>query len=121
MVSAREDHIAAVGPGGQRSNLRCRRNWDFEGETDVTSGPVAVAIVGGLGGGASSTGGSISSLLRSSRTRSMAGLVEENGLLVYRTCKPLPVQVVDEAIHRSREDGPGICSALSMPATTAVL
>jgi hypothetical protein len=32
------------------------------------------------------------------------GMVEENGLLVYRTGNPLPAQVVDEAIRRSRED-----------------
>jgi hypothetical protein len=32
------------------------------------------------------------------------GMVEENGLLVYRTGNPLPVQVVDDAIRRSREE-----------------
>jgi hypothetical protein len=32
------------------------------------------------------------------------GMVEENGLLVYRTGNPLPVRVVDEAIRRSREE-----------------
>jgi hypothetical protein len=30
-------------------------------------------------------------------------MVRENGLLVYRTGKPLPVQAVDDAIRRSRE------------------
>ena len=33
-----------------------------------------------------------------------SGMVEENGLLVYRTGKPLPAQVVDDAIRRSREE-----------------
>ena len=33
-----------------------------------------------------------------------SGMVEENGLLVYRTGKPLPTQVVDEAIRRSRKE-----------------
>jgi hypothetical protein len=33
-----------------------------------------------------------------------SGMVAENGLLVYRTGKPLPPQVVDEAIRRSREE-----------------
>jgi hypothetical protein len=32
------------------------------------------------------------------------GMVEENGLLVYRTGNPLPVQVVDDAIRRFREE-----------------
>jgi len=32
-----------------------------------------------------------------------SGMVEENGLLVYRTGNPLPTRVVDEAIQRSRE------------------
>jgi hypothetical protein len=32
------------------------------------------------------------------------GMVEENGLLVYRTGKPVPVHVVDDAIRRSREE-----------------
>jgi hypothetical protein len=32
------------------------------------------------------------------------GMVAENGLLVYRTGKPLPTRVVDEAIRRSREE-----------------
>jgi hypothetical protein len=32
-----------------------------------------------------------------------SGMVEENGLLVYRTGKPLPAHVVDDAIYRSRE------------------
>jgi hypothetical protein len=31
-------------------------------------------------------------------------MAAENGLLVYRTGKPLPAQVVDEAIRRSREE-----------------
>ena len=35
---------------------------------------------------------------------STTGMVEENGLLVYRTGNPLPVEVVDEAIRRSREE-----------------
>jgi hypothetical protein len=33
-----------------------------------------------------------------------SGMVAENGLLVYRTGKPPPVHVVDEAIRRSREE-----------------
>lgn len=33
-----------------------------------------------------------------------SGMVEENGLLVYRTGKPLPAHVIDDAIRRSRED-----------------
>jgi hypothetical protein len=33
-----------------------------------------------------------------------SGMVEENGLLVYRTGNPLPVEVVDDAIRRSREE-----------------
>ena len=33
-----------------------------------------------------------------------SGMAAENGLLVYRTGKPLPAQVVDEAIRRSREE-----------------
>jgi hypothetical protein len=33
-----------------------------------------------------------------------SGMVSENGLLVYSTGKPLPAQVVDEAIRRSREE-----------------
>jgi hypothetical protein len=32
------------------------------------------------------------------------GMVEENGLLVYRTGKPLPTSVVDDAIRRLREE-----------------
>jgi hypothetical protein len=32
------------------------------------------------------------------------GMVWENGLLVYRTGNPLPVQLVDDAIRRSREE-----------------
>ena len=32
------------------------------------------------------------------------GMVPENGLLVYRTGKPLPAHVVDEVIRRSREE-----------------
>jgi hypothetical protein len=32
-----------------------------------------------------------------------SGMVEENGLLVYRTGNPLPAHVVDEAIYRSRD------------------
>jgi hypothetical protein len=32
-----------------------------------------------------------------------SGMVWENGLLVYRTGKPLPIHVVDDAIRRSRE------------------
>lgn len=32
------------------------------------------------------------------------GMVSENGLLVYRTGKPLPAQVIDDAIRRSREE-----------------
>jgi hypothetical protein len=31
------------------------------------------------------------------------GMVMENGLLVYRTGRPLPGHVVDDAIRRSRE------------------
>ena len=33
-----------------------------------------------------------------------SGMVEENGLLVYRTGNPLPAQVVDYAIRRAREE-----------------
>jgi hypothetical protein len=33
-----------------------------------------------------------------------SGMVRESGLLVYRTGKPLPARVVDEAIRRSREE-----------------
>jgi len=32
------------------------------------------------------------------------GMVMENGILVYRTGKPLPRSLVDEAIQRSREE-----------------
>lgn len=32
-----------------------------------------------------------------------SGMVWENGLLVYRTGKPLPAHVVDDAIRHSRE------------------
>jgi hypothetical protein len=33
-----------------------------------------------------------------------SGMVRENGLLVYRTGKPLPTAVVDDAIRRSRDE-----------------
>ena len=33
-----------------------------------------------------------------------SGMVWENGLFVYRTGKPLPSHLVDEAIRRSREE-----------------
>ncbi len=33
-----------------------------------------------------------------------SGMVAENGLLVCRTGKPLPAEVVDEAIRRIREE-----------------
>jgi hypothetical protein len=33
-----------------------------------------------------------------------SGMVSENGLLVYRTGRPLPAHVIDDAIHRSREE-----------------
>lgn len=33
-----------------------------------------------------------------------SGMVWENGLFVYRTGKPLPGYVVDDAIRRSREE-----------------
>ncbi|MGA3211405.1 MAG: hypothetical protein ABSD20_08855 [Terriglobales bacterium] len=33
-----------------------------------------------------------------------SGMVAEDGLLVYRTGRPLPCVVVDEAIRRSREE-----------------
>jgi hypothetical protein len=33
-----------------------------------------------------------------------SGMVWENGLLVYRTGRPLPAHVVDDAIHRSRDE-----------------
>jgi hypothetical protein len=33
-----------------------------------------------------------------------SGMVWENGLLVYRTGRPLPAHVVDDAIRRSREE-----------------
>jgi hypothetical protein len=32
------------------------------------------------------------------------GMVEQNGLLVYRTGNPLPVHLVDDAIRRSRDE-----------------
>jgi hypothetical protein len=35
---------------------------------------------------------------------SMSGMVLENGLLVYKTGKPLPVHVVEEAIERLRDE-----------------
>lgn len=33
-----------------------------------------------------------------------SGMVMENGLLIYRTGRPLPAAVVDDAIRRSREE-----------------
>jgi methionine salvage enolase-phosphatase E1 len=33
-----------------------------------------------------------------------SGMVWENGLFVYRTGRPLPAHVVDDAIRRSREE-----------------
>jgi len=33
-----------------------------------------------------------------------SGMVWENGLLVYRTGRPLPGRVVDDAIRRSRQE-----------------
>jgi len=33
-----------------------------------------------------------------------SGMVSENGLLVYRTGRPLPAHVIDDAIRRSREE-----------------
>lgn len=33
-----------------------------------------------------------------------SGMVSENGLLVYRTGRPLPVSTVDDAIRRVREE-----------------
>lgn len=33
-----------------------------------------------------------------------SGMVWENGLLVYRTGRPLPSHVVDDAIRRSRDE-----------------
>jgi hypothetical protein len=33
-----------------------------------------------------------------------SGMVLENGLLVYRTGKPLPSRVVDDAIRQAREE-----------------
>lgn len=33
-----------------------------------------------------------------------SGMVWENGLLVYRTGRPLPAEVVDDMIRRSREE-----------------
>lgn len=39
-----------------------------------------------------------------SATQQESGIVLENGLLVYRTGKPLPAHVVDQAIRRSREE-----------------
>lgn len=33
-----------------------------------------------------------------------SGMVWENGLLVYRTGRPLPGHIVDDAIRRSREE-----------------
>lgn len=33
-----------------------------------------------------------------------SGMVSENGLLVYRTGKPLPAGVIDDAIHKVREE-----------------
>jgi len=35
---------------------------------------------------------------------SQSGMVMENGLLIYRTGRPLPAGVVDDAIRRSREE-----------------
>jgi hypothetical protein len=36
-------------------------------------------------------------------TEPVSGMVHENGLLVYRTGKPLPLQIVDDRLHRMRE------------------
>jgi hypothetical protein len=33
-----------------------------------------------------------------------SGMVWENGLFVYRTGRPLPLRVVDDAIHQAREE-----------------
>jgi hypothetical protein len=33
-----------------------------------------------------------------------SGMVWENGLFVYRTGRPLPTHIVDDAIRRSREE-----------------
>jgi hypothetical protein len=33
-----------------------------------------------------------------------SGMVRENGLLVYRTGRPLPLRVVDDAIRQGREE-----------------
>jgi hypothetical protein len=33
-----------------------------------------------------------------------SGMVWENGLFIYRTGKPLPAHIVDDAIRRSREE-----------------
>ncbi|HXB20347.1 MAG TPA: hypothetical protein VNV88_03140 [Candidatus Solibacter sp.] len=33
-----------------------------------------------------------------------SGMVWENGLFVYRTGKPLPAHIVDDAIRRSRQE-----------------
>lgn len=33
-----------------------------------------------------------------------SGMVWENGLFVYRTGRPLPLRVVDDAIHQVREE-----------------
>jgi hypothetical protein len=39
-----------------------------------------------------------------SSTQPGSGMVEENGLLVYRTGSPLPTSVIDSAVQRLRED-----------------
>jgi hypothetical protein len=33
-----------------------------------------------------------------------SGMVRENGLLVYRTGRPLPLPIVDDAIRQAREE-----------------
>jgi hypothetical protein len=33
-----------------------------------------------------------------------SGMVQENGLRVYRTGKPIPANLIDDAVRRSRDD-----------------
>lgn len=33
-----------------------------------------------------------------------SGMVDEDGVQVYRTGKPLPISLIDSAIHRAREE-----------------
>lgn len=40
----------------------------------------------------------------STGAQSGSGMLEENGLRVYRTGKPLPITVIDDAIRRARDE-----------------